>query len=188
MAYFYHKACVRDGVDKVDAMFYRYPGPKPQSKETSIVMLADVSEAVTHSMKNPTEEEVETAIDKVFQNRWDDGQFGESSLTFNELQRVKKAFVRVWRTLHHDRLKYPSTTTGRMPVPPEDLPMSPAPTAAEVVEQHKHEEEEEGGCCGTVLTPEMEEESKKLKELRTDNGSNGTGSASSESAERQSTP
>jgi hypothetical protein len=122
MAYFYHKACMRDGVDKVDPLFYRYPGPKPQSKETSIVMLADVSEAVTHSMKDPSEEEVETAITKVFQNRWDDGQFNESGLTYTELHRVKKAFVRVWRTLHHDRLKYPSTTTGRMPVPPSNMP------------------------------------------------------------------
>lgn len=119
MAYFYHKACVRDGADKVDAMFYRYPGPKPQSKETAIVMLADVSEAVTHSMHDPTQEEVETAIDKVFQNRWEDGQFNESSLTYQELTKVRQAFVRVWRTLHHERLKYPSTTTGRMPIAPE---------------------------------------------------------------------
>ncbi len=119
MAYFYHKACVRDGADKVDAKFYRYPGPKPQSKETAIVMLADVSEAVTHSMHDPTQEEVEQAIDKVFQNRWEDGQFNESSLTYQELIKVRQAFVRVWRTLHHERLKYPSTTTGRMAIAPE---------------------------------------------------------------------
>jgi len=125
MAYFYHKACLRDGVEKVDPMSYRYPGPRPQSKETSIVMLADVSEAVTHSMKDPSEEEVETAIDKVFQNRWDDGQFADSGLTYSELHRIKKAFVRVWRTLHHERLKYPATTTGRMPVPPTNLPSAP---------------------------------------------------------------
>lgn len=119
MAYFYHKACERDGRDNVDALFYRYPGPKPSSKETAIVMLADVSEAVTHSMKDPSEEEVEAALTKVFQARWDDGQFSESGLTYDELQRVNLAFVRVWRTLHHERLKYPSTTTGKMPVPPE---------------------------------------------------------------------
>jgi len=118
MAYFYHKACQRDGADKVDANFYRYPGPKPNSKETAIVMLADVSEAVTHSMKDPSELEVEQAIEKVFENRWQDGQFNESTLTYDELHRVKLAFVRVWRTLHHDRLKYPSTTTGKMAVPP----------------------------------------------------------------------
>ncbi|HEY9677157.1 MAG TPA: HDIG domain-containing metalloprotein [Drouetiella sp.] len=128
MAYFYHKACLRDGADKVDPLFYRYPGPKPQSKETSIVMLADVSEAVTHSMKDPSQEEVEEAMTKVFQNRWDDGQFNESTLTYPELMNVKKAFVHVWRTLHHERLKYPSTTTGRMAVPPEAVPASASST------------------------------------------------------------
>jgi hypothetical protein len=127
MAYFYHKACLRDGTDKVDPNFYRYPGPKPQSKETSIVMLADVSEAVTHSMKDPSQEEVEEAMSKVFQNRWDDGQFNESGLTYAELEGIKKAFVHVWRTLHHERLKYPSTTTGRMAVPPEAVPAGTTP-------------------------------------------------------------
>ncbi len=122
MAYFYHKACQRDGAENVDAGFFRYPGPKPNTKETAIVMLADVSEAVTHSMKDPSEQEVDEAIEKVFENRWGDGQFTESSLTYDELQRVKLAFVRVWRTLHHDRLKYPSTTTGRMPVAPNAPP------------------------------------------------------------------
>lgn len=120
MAYFYHKACLRDGSDKVDANFYRYPGPRPNTKETAVVMLADVSEAVTHSMQNPTNEEVEIALEKVFQNRWEDGQFADSSLTYEELHKVKGGFVRVWRTLHHERLKYPSTTTGKMPIAPED--------------------------------------------------------------------
>ncbi len=126
MAYFYHKACVRDGAHNVDPLFYRYPGPKPQSKETAIVMLADVSEAVTHSMHDPTQDEVEQTISKVFQNRWDDGQFTESGLSYHELEQVKKAFAHVWRTLHHERLKYPSTTTGRMAVPPSAVPPAPS--------------------------------------------------------------
>lgn len=119
MAYFYHKACVRDGHANVDASFYRYPGPKPQSREAAIVMLADVSEAVTHSMKDPSEEEIEKAIATVFKARYDDKQFTESGISEAELEKVKKAFVRVWRTLHHERLKYPSTTTGKMAVAPE---------------------------------------------------------------------
>ncbi len=122
MAYFYHKACLRDGADNVDPDFYRYGGPRPQSKEAAVVMLADVSEAVTHSMSDPTQEEVEGAIGSVLKARWDDGQLAESGMTRDELERVKKAFARVWRTLHHERLKYPSTTTGRMPVPPEPPP------------------------------------------------------------------
>lgn len=119
MAYFYHKACLRDGIELVDPQAYRYPGPKPQSREAAIVMLADVSEAVTHAMKDPSQEEVEQGIGTVFKARWDDGQFTESTMTAEELKLVQNAFVRVWRTLHHERLKYPSTTTGRMPVPPD---------------------------------------------------------------------
>jgi putative nucleotidyltransferase with HDIG domain len=119
MAYFYHKACLRDGPANVDPGFYRYPGPKPQSKETAIVMLADVSEAVTHSMVDPKELEVDESLTKVFENRWQDGQLNQSGLTYSELQKVKEAFLRVWRTLHHERVKYPATTTGRMPIPPE---------------------------------------------------------------------
>ncbi|MBX9940284.1 MAG: HDIG domain-containing protein [Candidatus Obscuribacterales bacterium] len=118
MAYFYHKACTKYGADKVDPNFYRYPGPKPNTKETAIVMLADVSEAVTHSMRDPSQEEVEAALEKVFQNRWDDGQFSDSGLSYEELHKVKAGFARVWRTLHHERLKYPSTTTGKMPIAP----------------------------------------------------------------------
>ncbi len=121
MAYFYHKACLRDGADKVDSNFYRYPGPKPNSKETAIVMLADVSEAVTHSMNDPSQEEIDEALAKVFENRWQDGQLNQSTLTYKELQEVKSAFVKVWRDLHHERLKYPTTTTGRMAVPPQSV-------------------------------------------------------------------
>lgn len=122
MAYFYHKACVRDGIDNVDPNFYRYPGPKPHSKETAIVMLADVCQAVTHSMDNPSQEEVEQALGSVLENRWQDGQLNQSTLNYKELQLVKSAFVKVWRELHHFRPKYPTTTTGHMPVPPHLVP------------------------------------------------------------------
>lgn len=149
MAYFYSKACQRDGKENVDAMFYRYPGPKPSSKETAIVMLADVSEAVTHSMKDPSEAEVDTAISRVFENRWDDGQFDESTLTHDELEQVKLAFVRVWRTLHHERLKYPSTTTGRMAIPGESLEENDSTKNENIPKpevQQNNEQEPEDSC------------------------------------------
>lgn len=149
MAYFYSKACQRDGKENVDAMFYRYPGPKPSSKETAIVMLADVSEAVTHSMKDPSEAEVDTAISRVFENRWDDGQFDESTLTHDELEQVKLAFVRVWRTLHHERLKYPSTTTGRMAIPGESLEEKDSTKNENIPKpevQQNNEQEPEDSC------------------------------------------
>lgn len=145
MAYFYHKACTKYGADKVDPNFYRYPGPKPNTKETAIVMLADVSEAVTHSMRDPSQEEVEAALEKVFQNRWDDGQFSDSGLSYEELQKVKAGFARVWRTLHHERLKYPSTTTGKMPI-------APTVTKAEIIEENKEEKREDTEEIDPCLT------------------------------------
>lgn len=84
-------------------------------------MLADVSEAVTHSMKSPSQEEVDEALTKVLENRWQDGQLNQSTLTHKELQQIKRAFAKVWRDLHHDRLKYPTTTTGHMPMPPQPV-------------------------------------------------------------------
>lgn len=159
MAYFYSKACQRDGKENVDTMFYRYPGPKPSSKETAIVMLADVSEAVTHSMKDPSEEEVETAISRVFENRWEDGQFDQSTLTIDELEQVKLAFVRVWRTLHHERLKYPSTTTGRMAIPGESLEERDStkseniPKKVEAAELTKSEQESDSDMCHLNAMP-----------------------------------
>lgn len=151
MAYFYHKACLRDGADNVDPLYYRYPGPKPQTRETAVVMLADVAEAVTHSMKDPSQEEVEATISNVFKARWEDEQFSESGLTAEELEKVKKGFVRVWRTLHHDRLKYPSTTTGRMAVPPVAVPStepSVAPVAPDTsVAPDSDAPDRDGDCC-----------------------------------------
>jgi putative nucleotidyltransferase with HDIG domain len=147
MAYFYHKACVRDGADNVDPLNYRYPGPKPQTKESAIVMLADVSEAVTHSMHDPTMEEVEAAISSVFKARWEDGQFDESGLTADELQKVKRGFVRVWRTLHHDRLKYPSTTTGKMAIVPAEVAQGSAQSTSQ------------SSTPGAVAAPEKTESS-----------------------------
>jgi putative nucleotidyltransferase with HDIG domain len=126
MAYFYHKACMRDGVNQVDQQLYRYPGPKPQSKETAIVMLADVSEAVTRSMIDPKQEAVNETLAKVFENRWQDKQFDQSGLTRVELEKIRDAFLRVWRTLHHERIQYPSTTTGRMPILPDNFPTAGA--------------------------------------------------------------
>ncbi|MBY0546002.1 MAG: HDIG domain-containing protein [Candidatus Obscuribacterales bacterium] len=167
MAYFYHKACLRDGSDNVRQIDYRYPGPKPQTKESAIVMLADVSEAVTHSMKDPSQEEVEEAIARVFKARWEDEQFNQSTLTIEELERVKHGFLRVWRTLHHDRLKYPSTTTGRMPIAPApgafqaaalpaaaDGSVSAAPQAVPTTDNGAQPQSkisaaiEEASCCG----------------------------------------
>lgn len=106
VAYFLDKL-ERQGDAPVDEEQYRYPGPKPRSKETGVLMLADAAEAATRSLDNPTQHSVRGMLDKLFSMRLADGDLDDSPLSLVELQRVKEAFVRVLTGIHHQRVKYP---------------------------------------------------------------------------------
>ena len=112
MEFFYKKALENDS--KVDENEFRYPGPKPSSKETGIVMLAEAIEAQANSLKNPTLEKFETMIDKAIRSRLEDGQFDECPLTMEELQKIKgrrdgkHGLLPVLSGLYHSRPEYPS--------------------------------------------------------------------------------
>lgn len=104
MSYFYHKALEMDpGVDERD---YRYPGPKPQSKETAIVMLADSVEATSRSLADPTPSRIKAVVKRIIDQRAADGQLDECNLTLQELARVRDAFVPVLVGLFHGRIQY----------------------------------------------------------------------------------
>lgn len=104
--YFYNKACIEEGVENVNKSQFRYPGPKPGSKETAIVMLADAAESAVRALKNPTVAQVEERIDKIIQQRIDDGQFDNCPLTFKDINLIKQTFVRVLRGIQHNRIEY----------------------------------------------------------------------------------
>ena len=87
MEFFYKKALEID--KKVDENEFRYPGPKPRTKETGIVMLAEAIEAQANSLKNPTLEKFEIMIDKAIRSRLEDGQLDECPLTMEDLQKIK---------------------------------------------------------------------------------------------------
>lgn len=104
MSYFYHKALEMDpGVDERD---YRYPGPKPQSKETAIVMLADSVEATSRSLTDPTPSRIKAVVKRIIDQRVADGQLDECNLTHQELARVRDAFIPVLVGLFHGRVQY----------------------------------------------------------------------------------
>jgi cyclic-di-AMP phosphodiesterase PgpH len=105
-AYFYNKACQEEGAENVNKSQFRYPGPKPQSKETAIVMLADACESAVRALKNPTVAQIEERIDKIIWQRIDDGQFDQCPLTFRDISVVKETFVRVLRGIQHNRIEY----------------------------------------------------------------------------------
>ncbi len=104
--YFYNKACIEEGVENVNKSQFRYPGPKPGSKETAIVMLADACESAVRALKTPTVAQVEERIDKIIQQRIEDGQFDNCPITFEDIYKIKQTFVRVLRGIQHNRIEY----------------------------------------------------------------------------------
>ncbi|MCS7193077.1 MAG: HDIG domain-containing protein [Armatimonadetes bacterium] len=104
MTFFWQKA--RDKGQIVDYDF-RYEGPKPRSKESAIVMLADTVEAAIKALPNPNPAEIEEVIEKVIRSKLEDGQLEEAPLNFNELMQIKKAFLETSKSIFHRRIEYP---------------------------------------------------------------------------------
>ena len=86
---------------------FRYPGPKPSSKEAVILMLADSIEAASKSLKEPSAENLNQLIDAIVAGKIQQGQLEESDLTFKELRMVMDQFNMVLRSAYHSRVKYP---------------------------------------------------------------------------------
>jgi len=105
--YFYDKAIKLYGEEKVDAAKYRYPGPKPQTKETAIVMLADSCESAVRSIPEPDIEKVENLISNLINDRINDKQLDESPLTLGDIRKIKKVFGSILLGQHHRRIRYP---------------------------------------------------------------------------------
>jgi putative nucleotidyltransferase with HDIG domain len=107
--YFYKKELENHQNDKslVAESDFRYKGPKPKSKESAILMIADCVEASSRSLENSSEHEITKLVDKIVKERLFDGQLDESCLTFNELKKVKKAIVKALMVTHHVRVIYP---------------------------------------------------------------------------------
>ncbi len=93
--------------DMVSASDFRYPGPRPRSRETAILMLADTCEAAVRSVRPPTREMLEKLVHKLIDERIAGGELNESNLTFKELQTVREVFLQVLQGVHHPRIAYP---------------------------------------------------------------------------------
>lgn len=107
MTYFYERAKKLYGEEEVKNIDYRYPGPRPNSKETAIIMLADGCESAVRSIEEPDSDKVENVIDGIFNSRIDDGQLEDSPLTYSDMTRMKEAFLSILLGQHHRRIRYP---------------------------------------------------------------------------------
>lgn len=112
--YFYRKAMDQRGPDEppVQESEFRYPGPRPDSKETGIMMLADSVEAASRSLSEPTHKRLETLIEMIFKARIEDGQLDNTLLTFRDLNVIKETFLSMLLGIYHVRVKYPDQKSG----------------------------------------------------------------------------
>lgn len=108
--YFYRKQLEKMGGNKsqVDERDFRYAGPKPRSKESGIIMIADSFEAASRSLEKVNEETLTDLIDRIVREKVDDGQFDQCLLTFEELSIVKRVLVKTLLAAGHSRVKYPT--------------------------------------------------------------------------------
>lgn len=131
--YFYNQACIEEGIENVNKTQFRYPGPKPGSKETAIVMLADACESSVRALKGPTAAQVEERVNKIFNQRIEDGQFDNCPITFEDIERIKQTFIRVLRGIQHNRIEYQQTMMRelgkKLPEPANGKPLENGKTS-----------------------------------------------------------
>jgi cyclic-di-AMP phosphodiesterase PgpH len=105
--YFYERAKELYGEKNVNENDYRYPGPKPTTRETALLMLADACESAVRSMDDPTPEKIENYINNLFKIRIEDGQLDNSPLTFRDIHKIKESYINILISHNHKRIRYP---------------------------------------------------------------------------------
>jgi putative nucleotidyltransferase with HDIG domain len=131
VAYFYRRAAEEN--PEVDIDDFRYPGPRPQSRETAIAMLADSCEATVRSNPDHSSERIGEIVDDIFNERLSEGQLDESNLTLNNIRALAASFKSTLRAIYHPRVEYPAPTEAEMllrRLPFRRLPEPGDPTGA----------------------------------------------------------
>jgi len=109
LIYFFYQRALEKTEDEqeIKEEAFRYPGPRPQTKETAIVLLADSVEASSRTLANPTPSRVQGLVQRIVNNKFIDGQLDECDLTLLDLHRISEAFVRILNAMFHTRVEYP---------------------------------------------------------------------------------
>lgn len=107
IGYFFEKAKQLKGEDAVEIEDFRYPGPKPQTREAGLVMLADVVEASSRTLANPTPSRIQKHVQDLINKVFSDGQLGSCELTLKDLNNIAKSFNKILNGIYHHRIEYP---------------------------------------------------------------------------------
>jgi putative nucleotidyltransferase with HDIG domain len=117
ISYFYQKAKEKENpeMESLSEEDFRYPGPRPQTKEAGIVMLADAVEAASRTLSEPTPSRIKGLVQRIINNIFLDGQLEECELTLKDLQKIEESFNRILTAIFHQRIDYPVLTTPESP-------------------------------------------------------------------------
>ena len=110
MVQYFYRQYVTKFPEKMDhTAQFCYPGPKPFSKETAVLMMADSVEAATRSLPEKNTEKISTLVNSIIQNQMNNGQFDNAYITLKEIGLIKKIFIKKLQNIHHSRIEYPSS-------------------------------------------------------------------------------
>ncbi len=145
--YFYYKAKqTAEHPESLREEDFRYPGPKPSTREAALIMMADSTEAAVRSLKHPTEESIETMVRNVIKGKFNDNQLDLCDVTLRDIERIIQVFIRILRSVYHERIEYPSmeavngqTTSAQKPAPTAREPEAPV---QDIPDENAPEEEE----------------------------------------------
>ncbi|MCB0368760.1 MAG: HDIG domain-containing protein [Bdellovibrionales bacterium] len=114
ISFFYNKAIElrQDSDAEISEAEFRYPGPKPQFRESALVMLADSIEAAARSLDEPTPMRLQNIVRNIIQRKFTDGQLDQCNLTLKDLSKVEQAFVKILLGIYHQRIDYPKSAGG----------------------------------------------------------------------------
>lgn len=150
VSYFYNEALKQEGEGNVKEEQFRYPGPKPNTKETAILMIADAVESAVRAAKNPSNEEIDKIIAKIIKERLNDGQLDDSPLTLKDLKTVSDTLSRMLRGMHHKRIKYHNDLVNEL-------------------DKNKHSASASENLIPTTLDADLESKIKELENKKNDN-------------------
>ncbi len=176
--YFYEKALKEaEPGDLVDESHYRYPGPKPQTKEAGLLMLADAVEAASRTLSDPTPAKIQGLVQKMINKIFSSGELGESNLTLKDLHKIAKSFTRVLSAIYHRRIEYsePAEKIRETVQPPKEKEAS-VPLSEQVVKVSDTNELKNGTGFGAGNRNPVEETGdKKAQEPGRKKGAAGEG-------------
>lgn len=112
LVYFFYRRALEEleEDEEIKEEVFRYPGPKPDIKETAVVLLADSVEAATRTLKDPSLPKIQEVVHKIINNKFIDGQLDECDLTLKDLEKISTVFVRLLGGIYHSRVTYPEKT------------------------------------------------------------------------------